>query len=318
MILRSWLFVPGDSERKLERARENEADALILDLEDSVSDDRQDIARGLVRDYLLDRKDRSCQQLWVRINPLDNPLSLPDLAAIMAGRPDGICLPKVYSAKDVNVLGNYLSALEAREGLVIGATRILVVATETAASLLSFHTYLEGVSDRMAAITWGAEDLSAALGASDNLHPTSGGYDDPYLMAKSFCLAAARAIDVQPVGVVYVNYRDLDGLAADCLRDRRSGFIGKIAIHPAQSARYQRRLHAVGRGNRLRQSGSQGLRTESGSGRCRPRRQDARHAASETGPECPCHGWSVRRSQIAVPGIVPVTVPANIGMAAGA
>ena len=236
MILRSWLFVPGDSERKLERARENEADALILDLEDSVSDDRQDIARGLVRDYLLDRKDRSRQQLWVRINPLDNPLSLPDLAAIMAGRPDGICLPKVYSAKDVNVLGNYLSALEAREGLVIGATRILVVATETAASLLSFHTYLEGVSDRMAAITWGAEDLSAALGASDNLHPTSGGYDDPYLMAKSFCLAAARAIDVQPVGVVYVNYRDLDGLAADCLRDRRSGFIGKIAIHPAQSA----------------------------------------------------------------------------------
>jgi citrate lyase subunit beta/citryl-CoA lyase len=236
MIVRSWLFVPGDSERKLEKARENAADALILDLEDSVSDDRQDIARTMVRDYLQDREDRSRQKLWVRINPLDTDLSLPDIAAVMAGAPDGICLPKVYSAKDVNTLANYLSALEAREGLAIGSTKILVVATETAASILSFHTYLEGVTDRMTAITWGAEDLSAALGASDNMHPTSGGYDDPYLMAKSFCLAAARAIDAQPVGVVYVNYKDLDGLAADCLRDRRSGFIGKIAIHPAQSA----------------------------------------------------------------------------------
>jgi citrate lyase subunit beta/citryl-CoA lyase len=236
MIIRSWLFVPGDSERKLEKARENPADALILDLEDSVSDDRQDIARAMVCNYLKDRTDRSRQQLWVRVNPLDTDLCLPDLAAVMAGAPDGICLPKVYSAKDVNTMANYLSALEAREGLEIGSTKILVVATETAASLLSFHTYLDGVTERMSAITWGAEDLSAALGASDNMHPTSGGYDDPYLMAKSFCLAAARAIDVQPVGVVYVNYKDTEGLAEDCLRDRRSGFIGKIAIHPAQAA----------------------------------------------------------------------------------
>jgi citrate lyase subunit beta/citryl-CoA lyase len=88
----------------------------------------------------------------------------------------------------------------------------------------------------MTAITWGAEDLSAALGASDNMHPTSGGYDDPYLLAKSLCLAAARAVDVQPVGVVYVNYKDVDGLESDCFNDRKSGFIGKIAIHPAQSA----------------------------------------------------------------------------------
>lgn len=236
MIIRSWLFVPGDSERKLEKARENPADALILDLEDSVSDDRQDIARAMVCNYLKDRTDRSRQQLWVRVNPLDTDLCLPDLAEVMAGAPDGICLPKVYSAKDVNTMANYLSALEAREGLEIGSTNILVVATETAASLLSFHTYLDGVTERMSAITWGAEDLSAALGASDNMHPTSGGYDDPYLMAKSFCLAAARAIDVQPVGVVYVNYKDTEGLAEDCLRDRRSGFIGKIAIHPAQAA----------------------------------------------------------------------------------
>ena len=148
MIIRSWLFVPGDSERKLEKAKTNSSDALILDLEDSVSDDRQELAREMVRKYLQERKDRKRQQLWVRINPLDTELSLPDLAAVMPGAPDGICLPKVYSAKDVNKLANYLSALEAREGLEIGATKILVVATETAASLLSFHTYLDGVTYR--------------------------------------------------------------------------------------------------------------------------------------------------------------------------
>ena len=234
-IIRSWLFVPGDSERKLAKGQENPADALILDLEDAVSDDRQEIARQMTRDYLGAHADRSRQQLWVRINPLDNPLSLPDLAAVMPGAPDGIVLPKVYSAAEVNRLGDFLSALEAREGLPLGSTRIHCVATETAASLLTFHTYLDGISPRLAALTWGAEDLSAALGASDNRNPATGDYDDPYLMAKTLCLATARAIDVQPVGVVYVNFRDLEGLEAECLRDRRSGFIGKIAIHPAQS-----------------------------------------------------------------------------------
>ena len=234
MIIRSWLFVPGDSERKLEKAATNEADALILDLEDSVADQRQAIAREMVCDYLRERSDRSRQQLWVRVNPLDNDLSLPDLAAVMPGRPDGIVLPKVFSAKEVNTLCNYLSALEAREGIDIGTTKILCVATETAASLLTFHTYLEGVSQRLAGMTWGAEDLAAALGASDNMHPRSGDFDDPYLLAKSFCLAACRAVDVQPVGVVYINFRDDVGFAKDCLRDRKAGFIGKIAIHPSQ------------------------------------------------------------------------------------
>ena len=234
MFIRSWLFVPGDSERKLDKARTNEADALILDLEDAVADARQDTAREMVRAYLQERAVRSRQQLWVRINPLDSDLALPDLAAVMPGRPDGIVLPKVHSAKEVNTLCNYLSALEAREGLQRGSTRILCVATETAASLLTFHTYLEGVTARLTAMTWGAEDLSAALGANDKLNPRSGEYDDPYLLAKSFCLAACRAIDVQPVGVVYTNFRDKSGFEADCLRDRKAGFIGKIAIHPTQ------------------------------------------------------------------------------------
>ena len=235
MIIRSWLFVPGDSERKLAKGRGNAADALILDLEDSVADERQEVAREMVCAYLKANPERSRQQLWVRVNPLDSELSLPDLAAVMAGAPDGICLPKVYSAAEVNELAHYLSALEAREGLALGSTKILCVATETAASLLTFHTYLDGVSERLVGMTWGAEDLAAALGASDNRNPASGEYDDPYLMAKSLCLATARAIDVQPVGVVYVNFRDLEGLEADCLRDRRAGFIGKIAIHPAQA-----------------------------------------------------------------------------------
>lgn len=234
MIIRSWLFVPGDSERKMEKARSNPADALIVDLEDSVSNDRQSIARDMSCAYLTDRSDRSRQQLWVRINPLDTDLSLPDLAAIMPGKPDGICLPKVYSAKEINTLCNYLSALEAREGIERGATKILCVATETAASLLTFHTYFEGVSKRLTAMTWGGEDLSAALGASDNRNPVSGDYDDPYLLARSFTLAASRAIDVQPVGVVYPNFRDNEGFEREALRDRKSGFIGKIAIHPAQ------------------------------------------------------------------------------------
>jgi citrate lyase subunit beta / citryl-CoA lyase len=234
-LIRSWLFVPGDSEKKLEKGRGNPADALILDLEDAVSDDRQEIAREMVCAFLKANPDRGRQQLWVRINPLDTDLSLPDLTAVMAGAPDGIVLPKVYSAKDVNTLADFLSALETRENLELGSTKILCVATETAASLLTFHTYLENVSDRLVAMTWGAEDLAAALGASDNRHPVSGEYDDPFLLAKSLCLSTSRAIDVQPVGVVFVNFRDLETLEKDCLRDRRSGFIGKIAIHPAQS-----------------------------------------------------------------------------------
>ena len=235
MIIRSWLFVPGDSERKLKKGRDNAADALILDLEDAVSNDRQTLARKMVCDFLKENPERSKQQLWVRINPLHTELSLPDLAAVVPGAPDGIVLPKVYSAADVNTLSNYLSALEASENFPDGSIKIVCVATETASSLLTFHTYLEQVTDRLLGMTWGGEDLAAALGAIDNRNPATGEYDDPYLMARSLCLATARAIDVQPIGVVFVDFRDLDGLEAECLRERRAGFIGKIAIHPTQS-----------------------------------------------------------------------------------
>ncbi|MGO1121086.1 HpcH/HpaI aldolase/citrate lyase family protein [Rhodovibrionaceae bacterium A322] len=233
-IIRSWLFVPGDSDRKLTKGRLNPADALILDLEDSVADDRQQVAREMVAGFLKAETDRSRQQLWVRINPLDHDFALPDLAAVMCGAPDGIVLPKVYSAEEVNRLADYLSALEAREGLPLGSTKIHCVATETAASLLTFHTYLEGVTDRLVAMTWGGEDLAAALGASDNRHPVTGEYDYPFQHARTLCLTTARALEIQPVGVVVVNFRDMEELEAECLRDQKSGFIGKIAIHPAQ------------------------------------------------------------------------------------
>jgi len=235
MINRSWLFVPGDSEHKLRKGRLGDADALILDLEDSVAGSRRELARGLVREFLLQERDRRRQQLWVRINPLDTEEALADLAAIMPGGPDGICLPKVRAASDVVQLGHFLQALEVREGLTAGSTRILCVATETAASLLTFHTYLEQPLPRLAALTWGGEDLAAALGASDNRDPASGEYDSPYLLARTLCLAASRAIGAQAVGVVHLDYRDDRGLEADCQRDRRAGFVGKIAIHPAQA-----------------------------------------------------------------------------------
>lgn len=235
-MIRSWLFVPADSDRKLAKGRDNPADALILDLEDAVADERQEIAREMARAFLEANPDRRRQQLWVRVNPLDHPFSLADLAAVMPGAPNGIVLPKVNKAADLNRLAERLSALEAAAGLEVGLTKILSVATETAEALLTFPSYLEGVTDRLVALTWGGEDLAAALGASTNRHPASGDYDQPFQYARTMCLATARAVDAQPVGVVVTDFRDLELLRQDCAYDRQSGFVGKIAIHPAQSA----------------------------------------------------------------------------------
>lgn len=233
-IIRSWLFVPADSERKLIKGRANCADALILDLEDAVADDRQTIARELCADFLKQNPDRSRQQLWVRINPLDHHFSLPDLVSVIAAKPDGIVLPKVVSAKEINRLADYLSALETREGIEVGSTGILSIATETATSLLTFHSYLEELSNRLVAITWGGEDLTAALGAQANKNPDTGEYDYPYIHARTMCLATARAVNAQPVGAVVVNFRDLEALKNECTSDRRAGWLGKMAIHPDQ------------------------------------------------------------------------------------
>ena len=232
MILRSMLFVPGDSDRKLARGEASPADALILDLEDSVAPDRTQVARGMVRSYLEHRPDRSRQQLWVRINPLPTGKALPDLAAVVGGRPDGIVLPKPDSGADVELLDHYLTALEVREGLAPGTIRIIPVATETAKAVFALGTYA-GSSPRLAGMTWGAEDLSAALGASTNKAP-SGEWAFTYELARSLCLAGAVAADVQPIDTLHADFRDASGLAASSKASRRLGFTGRIAIHPDQ------------------------------------------------------------------------------------
>jgi citrate lyase subunit beta / citryl-CoA lyase len=167
MDLRSMLFVPGDSERKLAKGEGSGADALALDLEDSVPADRLPSARLMVREYLGNHRDRTRQQLWVRINPLSTDQALADLAAITVGAPDGILLPKINSAADVVVADHYLSALEIREGLPLGSIRIFAIATETPAALFTLGSF-GGCSPRLAGMTWGAEDLAAALGAATN------------------------------------------------------------------------------------------------------------------------------------------------------
>ncbi len=167
MILRSMLFVPGDSERKLVKGAGSGADALVLDLEDAVAADRLPLARTMVREYLAGHRDRSKQELWVRCNPLSTEKALPDLAAIAGGPPDGILLPKTTSAADVVTLDHFLSALEAREGVALGSIRIMAVATETPIAMFTLGTFA-GCSPRLAGMTWGAEDLSSALGAATN------------------------------------------------------------------------------------------------------------------------------------------------------
>jgi citrate lyase subunit beta/citryl-CoA lyase len=232
MILRSLLFVPGDSERKMVKGSASAADALILDLEDSVAAERTDLARGMVRDLLQGRPDRRRQQLWVRVNPLATEKALPDLAAIIPGAPDGIVVPKTDSGADITLLDHYLSALEAASGLVAGSTRIIAVATETAKSVFTLGSYA-GTSARLAGLTWGQEDLPAALGASSNLGE-DGTLEFTYRLVRSLCLAGAAAAEAQPIDTIYADFRDTAGLAQNCRTGRRAGFTGKMAIHPDQ------------------------------------------------------------------------------------
>ena len=236
MSLRSFLFVPGDSERKLAKAETTQADALIIDLEDAVSAENIDRARGLVREYLQARrssaKSSGRQQLWVRINPIQTPKALADLAAIMAGAPDGIMLPKADSAAEAITLGHFLAALEAREGLALESTRILPVATETARAMFALGSY-HGATSRLFGLTWGAEDLSTAIGASTN-RLQDGEYEFTYKLARSLCLLGASAAGVAAIDTLWSNFKDPEGLMADSKAARRAGFSGKLAIHPDQ------------------------------------------------------------------------------------
>jgi citrate lyase subunit beta / citryl-CoA lyase len=232
MILRSLLFVPGDSERKLSKSESSRADALVLDLEDAVAADRTETARSMVLEYLRSHRDRAKTRLWVRINPLSTPKAIPDLAAVVAGAPDGIMLPKVTSANDVVMLDHFLSALEARDAVEPGSIGIIPVATETPAAMFALGGFA-GCSARMAGMTWGAEDLSAAIGATTN-RDERGTLDFTYQLARSLCLLAAVAAEIQPIDTVSVNFKDAAALKRESETARRAGFTGKIAIHPDQ------------------------------------------------------------------------------------
>ncbi|MDB5720248.1 MAG: CoA ester lyase [Alphaproteobacteria bacterium] len=224
MRLRSLLFVPGDRPERMEKALGLGADALILDLEDSVAPGAKHHARREVAGFLAAHQGAN---LWVRINPIGGPEADRDLEAVLASHPDGIVLPKAEGGASVDELARRLSALGNVTSL------ILPIATETAAAMFQLGSYAG--AKRLAGLTWGAEDLPAAIGAAA-AREEDGRYTQPIELARSLCLYGAAAAAVAAIETVYPAYRDLDGLAAYAARGRRDGFSGMMAIHPAQIA----------------------------------------------------------------------------------
>ena len=222
MKLRSLLFVPGDRPDRMEKALRAGADALILDLEDSVAPSAKHEARRHVAEFL---NSHGSAKLWVRINPLDGDESDRDLAAILSSHPDGIVLPKAEGGVSVAELARRLT----ERGNA--TAQILAIATETPAAMFQLGTY--GGLKRLAGLTWGAEDLPAAVGAATS-READGRFTPPYELARSLCLFGAAAAGVAPIETVYPAFRDLDGLAAYAARARRDGFTGMMAIHPDQ------------------------------------------------------------------------------------
>jgi citrate lyase subunit beta/citryl-CoA lyase len=233
--LRSLLFVPADSERKLARSLGSAADVLILDLEDAVAESRKPIARGMAAEFIAAHAGRATPQLFVRINPLDGALAMADLAAVAVPGLAGIMLPKTHGAADVVRLGHGLDAREARAGIDAGTIAIVPVATETPQAILQMPSFAGGPIARLAGLTGGAEDLSAAIGAVSN-RDEDGSYSPLYTLAASLCLAAAAAAGVPAIDTVHTDFRDIAGLQAACRASRRRGFRARLAIHPDQVA----------------------------------------------------------------------------------
>ncbi len=231
--MRSFLFIPADSEKKLAKGLESAADALILDLEDSVVTDRKPLARTIAHSFLSDHVGKPRRPyLIVRVNARDSGLTEADLDAVMPARPDAVMLPKAEGGVDVRYLDAQLARREQAHGGAIGHTRIVVVATETAKAMFQLGTYA-GASARLSGLTWGAEDLAADIGA-ESKHDADGRYIEPFRLARSLCLFGAVAAGVQPIDSVYPAFQDRDGLRRECEEARRDGFTGKMAIHPGQ------------------------------------------------------------------------------------
>jgi citrate lyase subunit beta/citryl-CoA lyase len=231
--VRSALFVPADDEKKLAKALRSGADALIVDLEDSVAASAKAEARRIAAEFLQAAAQGARPRLFVRVNPLDSGLTDDDLDAVMPAAPDGVVLPKSLDGASVQQLGGKLAVREALFGLADGSTRIIAIATESARALFGMASY-RGCSARLEGLAWGGEDLSADLGAESNRLP-DGAYADPYRLARSLTLLGAVAAGVAPIDSVHTNFRDLDGLRAEAIAARRDGFSAKMAIHPAQA-----------------------------------------------------------------------------------
>jgi len=237
MATRSWLFVPGDSEKKLGKALSIGADALILDLEDAVAPANKARGRDMVRDWLAAHRKQVTggrrTARWVRINALDSQMWREDLLAVMPGAPDGIMLPKSAGPESVQQLAAELYELEGRSGIPAGSTKILPLVSETAMAAISIPAYAAASLPRLAGLTWGAEDLSAAIGATRK-RDAAGSWTDTFRFARTQTLLTAHARGVMAIDTLHADFADADGLRRAAEEAHADGFSGMLAIHPAQ------------------------------------------------------------------------------------
>lgn len=239
MPIRSWMFVPGDSERKLAKAPDSGADVVIVDLEDAVAPDAKKAARGMTVEWLTGRAsedtDSASPQYWVRINPLDTPLWQYDVETVLGGKPAGIMVPKAAGPLQLQRLIKVLYELEPRNGIVPGTTKLLPLVSETAQAANSIAAYgrPKNAISRLAGLTWGAEDLSAAIGAARKRDDT-GRWTDLFRMVRAHTLLAAHAAGVAAIDTLHADFRDEDGLRRVASESFADGFAGMMAIHPAQ------------------------------------------------------------------------------------
>jgi citrate lyase subunit beta/citryl-CoA lyase len=232
---RSLLFVPASQERKLAKSLGSGADLVILDLEDSVAPDDKPAARDLAKSFLAEHSGRTGRPLlYVRVNAFDTGLTADDIAVVLQQKPDGIMLPKASSGGDAARLAAMLDAGEQAAGLPQGGVDIIVIATETPAALFHMHSFA-GSTPRLKAMTWGAEDLGTAVGASA-ARDAAGNFTGPFALARNLCLFGAHAAGVQAIDGIQADFRDTAGLEREAREAARDGFTGKLAIHPAQIA----------------------------------------------------------------------------------
>jgi citrate lyase subunit beta/citryl-CoA lyase len=228
--MRSWLFAPGDSDRKMEKATQSAADIVLLDLEDAVSEGEKPKAREMVAAFIKANPENR-HRLWVRINPLDGPHTLADLVGVMPALPGGIMFPKTRGPQDMLALDNYLSALETAYGGEVGSTKVIPLVTETAEGMFTTGAY-KG-APRLAAMTWGAEDLADSIGASNNRNP-DGSYAFTYELARSLTVLGAATAGVPAIETIQADFKDLEGLRKRATMVRQAGYRGMLSIHPAQ------------------------------------------------------------------------------------